>query len=126
MWVTACAEHGTPLGEKPDITAYKSLKKEFTKHAQHRHCYFLEAVVQGAMESHCQLHFKQVTGTTRIICNHCNCDVAGSSLWKHLAVDCQVACDRLPEDPIAHRREQAQHEASSGTWGPALWLRGFN
>ena len=89
------------------------------------HSYFLEAVVQGAMETHCELHFQQVTGTTRIVCNHCNCDFAGSSLWKHLAVDCQVSCGRLSEDPIAHLREQGQHEASTGTWGPALWLRGF-
>ena len=48
IWLTASAEHCAPLGEKPDITAYNILRKDYTKHAKHRHSYFLEAVVQGA------------------------------------------------------------------------------
>ena len=29
IWLTASAEHCAPLGAKPDITAYKILKKEY-------------------------------------------------------------------------------------------------
>ena len=95
IWAVACPEHVEPLGGMPDITAYKELAKEFARGRLHRHLYYLDAVVQGAMESHALTHSKEDATTHAIICNHCSSNISGRSLWAHLAFECQPVLYKL-------------------------------
>ena len=117
IWAVACPEHVEPLGGMPDITAYKELAKEFARARLHTHNYYLDAVVQGAMESHALTHFKEDATTHAIICNQCSNNISGRSLWAHLSFECQPVLDKLGDaDTIAHQHEQARAESLADPW----------
>ena len=77
IWSEAAPEHLSPLGGSSDITEFKQLGRE----RLNRHSYYLNAIVQGAMEAHSINHFKLEPSTNEIVCNHCRSHVGDANLW---------------------------------------------
>ncbi len=125
VWSEAAPEHLPPLGGCPDISASKLLAKQYNRGRLNIHSYYLNAIVQGAMEAHSLNHFKHEPCTNEVICNHCRLQIGDVSLWEHLAVICKPARDLLSTDAIALEVECAAHEARHCKWRNAYWLRGL-
>ena len=125
VWADAAPEHSAPLGGCPDISAYKLLAKQYSTDRLNRHSYYLNAIVQGAMEAHSLNHFKHETSNNEIICNHCHQQIGDVILWEHLALTCRPVRDLLSTDAIALELELAAFETRQCKWRSAYWLRGL-
>ena len=77
----------TPEGASPgapDLQPYQLLHKQYGKIGGARQLYFLDAVVQNAMEGHADMHVSLVDG--KPTCMKCNSDIGSQSAWEHFVV----------------------------------------
>ena len=77
---------------RPCLQVYKSIAKDLQKKKEYRQLYFLEAIVQGAMDVHTEVHLAFDPATHSVTCSQCGEAVAGESAWAHFAFDCPFTC----------------------------------
>ena len=129
MWKMASLDQC--LQRQPDLTAYFGLRKDYQKLGLERQLYFLEAVVQGAIDFHTEAHLAFEADSNAIRCSKCKQVVGGDSAWAHFALSC--TCPAADEDfakTEAYKgfllsRDQARHEAGQDSERSAYWLRGL-
>ncbi len=68
----------------PDLQPSHQLRKQYLKGESGRHLYFLDAVVQNAMEAHADVHIVSEEG--KAICSRCLADIGSQSAWEHFVV----------------------------------------
>jgi hypothetical protein len=118
------AEPGRPRGHaqdlvRPSLQVYKAMAKAFKKDKDFRKLYFLEAVVQGAMDVHTERHLTFDRQRHLVICSQCGEAVAGESAWTHFATECTFRCTEpsLLQSEACQKfqlqNERARHEAGS-------------
>jgi hypothetical protein len=133
IWTRAAEHHPDSLRVAPDFSAYLDLRRDFQKGSRQRHLYFLEAVVQGAMDCHTECHLELDKATHEIKCRLCQRTIAGEAAWRHFALDCpSLSCGlggSFEETEAALNfellRGQAQHESTLNPERGAYWLRGI-
>ena len=103
IWNDTAIDDGSR--QRPDLTAYLQLRKEYRHHGQHRQLYFLEAVVQGAMDFHTETHLTIDTDLNIVKCKHCQAVIGGESAWHHFALEC-----KHPDAGEEFGKQQAQEE----------------
>ena len=79
----AITPDGASLGA-PDLQPYQQLHKLYGKTGAARQLYFLDAVVQNAMETHADMHVVPVDG--KATCTKCDADIGSQSAWEHFVV----------------------------------------
>ena len=68
------------------MQVYKSIAKEFEKKREYRKLYFLEAIVQGAMDVHAEMHVSYDLDRHLVVCKRWGGAVAGESAWAHFGI----------------------------------------
>ena len=97
----------------------------------YRKLYFLEAIAQGAMDVHTEVHLSYELETHAVKCSKCGGTVAGNSAWEHFALECPFTNSgpQLPEGeeclPFQIHKEQARAEVAHDRELADLWLQGL-
>ena len=99
---TSCSSNtgsGQPFAQfdtpRPSTQIYQELAKEYKMNKDHRKLYFLEAIAQGAMDVHTEVHLSYDLETHAVKCSKCGGTVAGNSAWEHFALECPFTISRL-------------------------------
>ena len=101
---------------RPCLQVYKSIAKDLRKKKDFRQLYFLEAIAQGAMDLHTEMHLAFDPATHSVSCSQCGEAVAGESAWAHFVFDCPFTCTKpkLREsqecEQFLMHLERAKHE----------------
>ena len=129
VWIETSKHRNDGIEAAPDLAPYRALRKEFRQKGQHRHLYYLDVVVQGAMDLHSERHF--VVDPEGIIkCTLCQGCIGGEELWAHLCLRCPAAGGApFQESDVALEfgllRSQAIAEAGMNANLKAKWYRGL-
>ena len=118
IWAMYASKHMSGIGTEPDLKPAKDLKKMYQKKHMHRESYFLDAVVQGAMEEHAKIHF-QLDANGQPVCKRCLQVVLGPG-WKHLAYGCS-STSKLENKTI----QGTNHFCRAVDDDDPKWLRGL-